>query len=282
MPAAFSGQARLVTLTPLNVSPLSALPTFARLYGCSEADFAQTAEQMTTAWILQSGQETLGALGLRPSPAHGAEVVGGALVGPFQTEAAVALLTAARKAQPTLYAYGEAHLLPAEALEASGLRVVGAYTRMAGPPPTQLPDAPGGFLIVSLSEVDSLPDRLLAQQSYSDLIGHTHVTAESVQPGAGGSDDRLSRLAYDAAGVPAGICRVRLEGDLANIGSPGVRPDLRTTRLRRALLLSASQAARSAGATRIQLDAWGETQRDRAEDQELGLEIEESTPIYSS
>ncbi len=260
-----------------------ALPTFARLYGCSEADFAATADQMTAAWILyDEGQEVLGAVGFRPSPAHGAEVVGGAFPGPAQHAAALALLAAALAAQPQLYAYAEAHLLPAEALEAAGLRPVSAYTRMCGPLPTALPAAPDGFRIVPLSEVDSVQDRLAAQETYSDMIGHTHVPDEASQPDFGGSDDTLGRVAYDAAGAPAGICRVWLDGNLAKIGSPGVRPDARATTLRRALLLSACDAARAAGAARVEIDAWGDTKTQRVEDQALGLVVEEWTPIYSS
>ena len=258
-----------------------ALSTFALLYGCSEQDFAVTASQMTAAWILHGErQEALGAIGLRPSPAHGAEVMGGAFPGPAQHAAALALLAAALAAQPQLYAHAEAHLLPAEALEVAGLRPVSAYTRMSGPLPTTLPTVPEGFRVAPLSEVESLKDRLAAQQTYSDLIGHTFVSPEFVLPGAGGCDDTLSWLAYDAAGVPAGICRVWLEGDLAKIGSPGVRPDARATGLRRALLLLACEAVRAVGAARIEVDAWGDTEAQRAEDQVLGLMIEELTPIY--
>ena len=268
---------------PVDVQPSVALPTFARLYGCSEQDFAATADQMTAAWVLHDErQEALGAIGLRPSPAHGAEVMGGAFPGPAQHAAALTLLGAALAAQPQLYAHAETHLLPAEVLEAAGLRPVSAYTRMSGPLPTLLPTVPEGFRIVPLSGVDSLQDRLAAQETYSDLIGHTPVTHEALQPNFGGSDDALGRVAYDAAGAPAGICRVWLQGFVAKIGSPGVRPDARATMLRWALLLSACEAARAAGATRIEVDAWGDTEVQRAEDEELGLTIDELTPIYSS
>ena len=162
------------------------------------------------------------------------------------------------------------------------MRRVSAYTRMSGPLPAALPTVPEGFRIVPLSDVESLQDRLAAQQTYSDLIGHTPVTDEALQSNVGGSDDALGRMAYDAAGVPAGICRVWPQGDLTKIGSPGVRPDARATMLRRALLLSACEAARAAGATRIEINAWGDTGTERTEDQESGLTIDELTPIYSS
>ena len=268
---------------PVTVQPSAILLTFARLYGYSDQDFAATADQMTAAWVLHDErQEPLGATGLRPSPAHGAEVMGGAFPGPAQYAAALALLGAVLTAQPQLYAYAETHLLHTEMLEAAGLRRVSAYTRMSGPLPAALPTVPEGFRIVPLSDVESLLDRLAAQQTYSDLIGHTPVTDEALLSNVGGSDDALGRMAYDAAGVPAGICRVWLQSDLAKIGSPGVRPDARATMLRRALLLSACETARAAGATRIEIDAWGDTDTERTEDQELGLTIDELTPIYSS
>ena len=259
------------------------MPVLARLYGCSEQDLADLAGQLTAAWLLKDQDgAALGLVGLRPSPAHGAELVGGAFPGPAQHAAALALLHAVLAAQPQLYAYAETHLLPAGALEAAGLRPVSAYTRMSGSLPAALPTVPEGFRIVPLSGVDSPQDRLAAQQSYSDMIGHTPVTDEALQPNFGGSDDALGRVAYDVAGVPAGICRVWLQGDLAKIGSPGVRPEARATGLRRALLLSACEAARAVGVARIEVEAWGDTDEDRAVDQALGLVIEELTPIYFS
>ncbi|WP_424949774.1 hypothetical protein [Deinococcus sp.] len=238
---------------------------------------------MSAPWTLHGGhQQVLGAIGLRLSPAHGAEVMGGAFAGPAQHEAAVALLTAVLVAQPWLYAYAEAHLLPVEALEAAGLRQVSAYTRMSGPLPADLPSVPEGFRIVPLSEVESLPDRLAAQQTYSDMIGHTIVPPEFVLPGAGGCDEGLSRLAYDPSGAAVGICRVWRDGVEVACTTPGVRPALRASGLRRALLLSVCAAARAAGAARLKLEAWGDSEEQRAEDMALGLSVEVVTPIYSA
>lgn len=182
-------------LSPLPVDSTAALPTFARLYGCSESDFAQTAAQMSAAWTLRRDREVLGVLGLRPSPAHGAEVMGGAFAGEQQHEAALTLLQAALAASPRLYAYAEAGFFPAGALEAAGLRPISAYTRMTGPLPTQLPTVPAGFRIVPLSAVHSLSDRLAAQQTYSDMIGHTAIPDGFTLPGASGCDEVLSRPA---------------------------------------------------------------------------------------
>lgn len=267
----------------VSVKPLTALPVFARLYGCSEQDFKEMTNQMTAAWIAQDGGgEALGAVGLRPSPTHRAEVMGGAFPGPVQHETAVALIKAALATQSHLYAYAEAHLLPEETLKIAGLHLISAYTRMTGPLPSTFPVVPDGFKIVPLWEVGRLEDRFAAEQTYSDRIGHTLVTAEAVQPDVGGTDDRLGRLAYDASGVPAGVCRASLQGEEVLLETPGVRPDARGTGLRQTLLLSVSAAARAAGATRLVLEARGDTAVERAEDEALGLGLEEYTPIYSS
>ncbi len=265
------------------VQPRTALPVFARLYGCSEQDFETTSQQMTTAWIVQdSDRNALGAIGVRPSPAHGAEVMGGAFIGLKQHEAARELIQIAVATHPELYAYAEAHLLPAEALEAAGLHQVSAYTRMNGSIPKSLPTVPDGFKIVPLSQVSKPKDLLTAQRTYSDRIGHTHVPVDAAQPGFGGSNDTLGRLAYDVSGVPAGICRAWPNGQRVALGTPGICSDARGTGLRRALLLSVCQAALEAGATNLELDAWGDTDAERSEDQSLGLVIKEFTPIYSS
>ncbi len=260
-----------------------ALPVFARLYGCDEQDFAGIPAQMTAAWIVRDdGQNALGAVGLRPSPAHGAEVMGGAFPGAGQHEVVLALLDAALTAQPRLYAYAEAHLLPEETLRAAGWHPVGASTRMTGPVPALSPSVPDGFRVVPLSEVGNLEDRLAAQQTYADRIGHTLVTADALQPDVGGTDDTLGRLAYDASGVPAGVCRASLQGEQLALGTPGVCPDARGTGLRRALLLSVCEAGRAAGATRLVLEAWGDTEAERQEDEALGLMVEAWTPIYGA
>ena len=272
-----------MTLSVLSAPPRKTLPAFARLYGSSEADFAGSVDQLSAAWQVQNAAgDILGVLGLRPSPAHGAEVMGGTFPGEQRQDAALALLRAALAAQPQLYAYAQAHLFPAETLAEAGLHVVGAYTRLTGPLPTVLPEVPDGFSIVPLTEVSDLTDRRAAQQTYSDLIGHTHITPESLQPNVGGSDDRLGRLAYDASGAPAGLCRAWLNDEVASLGAPGVRLGLRGSGLRRALLLSVCRALAEVCVKTLTLDAWGDTEAQRAEDLALGLVLEELTPIYAS
>lgn len=269
-----------MTFQVVRAHPGEISPVLAKLYQASEQDLAGTLSQLTAAWLVQDVDgEIAGAIGLRPSPAHGAEVMGGTFPGVGQEEATLALLKAAQTSQPHLYAYAELGLLPRAALEAAGLRHVGAYTRMTGPLPTQWPDVPEGLSLVPLSEARSWQDRLTAQRLYSDRIGHSHVPDEAVQPDFLGSDDTLGRLAYDTSGNPAGLCRAWLEGDKLALGTPSVRPDLRGTGLRQALFLAVCQAAQASGVTHVEVDAWGDTETERADDAGLGLTVEVETPI---
>lgn len=191
---------------PVPVQPSVSLPVLARLYGCGEQDLADLAGQLTAAWFLEDQDgTTLGLVGLRPSPAHGAELVGGAFPGPMQDAVARALIQTALAAQPRVYAYAEAHLWPVHSLEVVGLIEVAAYTRMVGLVPDLQPVVPEGFSVVPLSEVGDPSLRRAAQQTYSDRIGHTVVPPQAAQPDFGGSDDTLSRMAFGAAGEPVGI-----------------------------------------------------------------------------
>ncbi len=264
------------------VSPLAALPTFAQLYSSTELEMLPTTEQMTSAWLVGIDDEApLGALGLRSTPAHGLEVMGGALPGPDQTQAALALLQAALGTEPRLYAYAEEHLWPISALEAAGLRPVGAYSRLSGPVPGGEVMVPDGFQLVPMSEA-SAEDILAAQHAYEHRIGHTHVTPEAVQLITERNDLALSRLAYDASGEAVGLCWAQLYGGLAAIDSPAVRPDLAGSGLREALLLSVCAAVAQAGAVHMTLESWGDTEPERAHDLALGLGIEELNVMYGT
>ncbi|MFD1731064.1 hypothetical protein ACFSC4_08245 [Deinococcus malanensis] len=56
------------------------------------------ADELEAAWIAHGEEgEVLGAVGLRPSPAHGSEVVGGALFGLHALQVASALALQARQ-----------------------------------------------------------------------------------------------------------------------------------------------------------------------------------------
>lgn len=239
--------------------------------------------QLAAAYLVEDEQgNVVGALGLRPTPKHGAELVGGAFPGAVQHEAVTTLLQAALSEQPRLYAYAEGHLLPEAALQEAGLRWAGAFTRLVGPLPDGAAQVPSGYHILPLAAVPSREARLAAQAMYSDRIGHTQVPPEVADTDFGGSDDRLSRIALDETGNPSGICRVWLNGEEASLGTPGVHPAARGTGLRHALLLAACGAAREAGAARVVLDAWGDTDEERQADEALGFLVQDLTPIYAA
>jgi hypothetical protein len=266
----------------LSVSPLAALPTFARLYSSTELEMLPTTEQMSAAWSVgEPGVAPLGALGLRSTPAHGSEVMGGTLPGPNQTRAALALLQAALAAEPQLYAYAEDHLWPLEALQAAGLRPVGNYARLSGPVPGGELIVPDGFRLVPMAEA-SAEDVLAAQTAFEHRIGHTHVTPEAVELITERNDLSLSRLAYDGAGQVAGLCWVQLYGGLAAVDAPAVRADLSDSGLRSALLLAVCAAVADAGAVHMTLESWGDTEPEREHDLALGLEIEELNVMYGT
>lgn len=270
-----------LTVTP--AQPLELLPLFAALYGASEDDFRPVATGLTGAWTVRDGAgPLLGAVGLRPSPVHGAELMGGALPGLEQREAATALARTARQVVGRAYAFAEPHLFPAEALEAAGYRVAGFYRVLSGPTPTGVAQAPGELRLLHLSAVPDLSTRVAGLATYQDRIGHHTPVAEHAQDGAGGSDPALSLIALDADGQAAGLCMAGVSGGEAQIGSPGVRPDLRATGLRRALLLGVCTLVRERGLERIRLESWGDTVEELADDLALGLRREAETAIYSA
>ncbi|MBZ9712658.1 hypothetical protein [Deinococcus multiflagellatus] len=267
---------------PLRLDALptdAALPLVGQVLG---ADLSALGPQLSGAWAVWSpGGALLGALALRPSPAHGQEVLGGAVAGVEQHEAARLLLGAAQATGP-LYAYADEALLPASALQALGWREVSAYAQLSGPLPGGLPCAPDGVTLLPLADLSSPSQRLAAQRTYADRIGHTFATEADVQPGAGGVNEDLSRVALASSSQPLGICRAWLDGHELAVGSPGVHPDWRGGPLRRALLLAVCQAARAAGATTVTVDTWGDTPEERADDLALGLSVIAFTPLYAS
>ncbi|MCP2014092.1 GNAT superfamily N-acetyltransferase [Deinococcus sp. HSC-46F16] len=270
-----------VTVTP--AQPLELLPQFATLYGASEDDFRPVAARLAGAWAARDGAGKLvGALGLRPSPHHGTELMGGAMPGPEQGEAATALARIALEAVGRTYAFAEPHLFPAHALEAVGYRVAGFYRLLCGPTPSGSAQTPDGLRLLPLAAVPDLSTRMAGLATYQDRIGHHTPAPEHAKDGAGGSDPALSLIALDADGRAAGLCVAGVSGDQAHIGSPGVRPDLRATGLRRALLLGVCALARERGLERIRVESWGDTPQELADDLALGLEVEEETAIYAA
>lgn len=272
-----------MSVTVLPAQPADLPPVFAALYGAPEAAVAWMADELEAAWVAHNAAgEVVGAVGLRPSPAHGAELVGGALPGTDHTEAGAALARVAREAAGRVYAFADGSLFTARALEAAGYREVAAYRLLAGETPTQEAKAPAGLRLRPLSDVPEIATRLDALATYQDRIGHHAVIPAAAADGAGGFDPQLSLIALDAAGRAAGICRAAPEEGYARIDAPGVRADLRHSGLRTALLLGVCALARARGLGHVSVEGWGDTPEELAQDLSLGLGVETENPIYAA
>jgi len=270
-----------VTVSPAQPDDLP--PVFAALYGAPPEAVAWMTDVLTGAWVVHGGEdEVLGAAGLRPSPAHGSELVGGALFGPWHLEAATALAREARQAAERVYAFGDGALFSPESLEAAGYREVAAYRLLAGPTPRGAAPVPEGLRLLPLAEVTDPALRLDALATSEDRIGHHAVTPEAAADGAGGFDPHLSLIALDARGQAAGICRAAPEDGYARIDAPGVRLDLRGSGLRLALLLEVCARVQARGLRHVSVEGWGDTPEELAQDLALGLGVEIENPIYAA
>ncbi len=270
-----------VTVSP--ALPAELPPVFAALYGAPEEAVTWMAEELTGAWVARNAAgEVVGAVGLRPSPAYGAELVGGALSGPDHLEAGTALALTARQEAGRAYAFAEGSLFPAQALEAAGYREVAAYRLLAGPTPAEKADIPEGLRLLSLADVPDPAARLDALATYEDRIGHHAVTPEAAADGAGGFDPHLSLIALDGQGRAAGVGRAAPQEGYAPSDAPGVRADLRHTGLRAALLLGVCALARARGLEHVSVESWGDTPEELAADLALGLGVEIENPIYAA
>ncbi|MFC4637519.1 hypothetical protein [Deinococcus hohokamensis] len=270
-----------MTVSP--AAPEGLAPIFAALYGAPEEAVAWMTDLLVAAWTAASEEgEVLGAAGLRPSPAHGAELVGGALFGPHDQAVATALALAARQEGHPVYAFADGGLLSAPALEAAGYREVAAYRLLAGPTPEATVDLPPGLTLRPLAEVRDVATRLDALATYEDRIGHHAVLPQAAADDAGGFDPHLSLIALDAEGRAAGICRAAPEEGYARIDAPGVRRDLRAGPLRAALLLGVCGLARARGLEHVSVESWGDTPEELAADLALGLGVEIENPIYAA
>lgn len=272
-----------MTFTLSAVRPEELPPVFAALYGAPQESVAWMADELGAAWAAHGENgEILGAVGLRPSPAHGSELVGGALFGVHAQEVASALALQARQEGGQVYAFADGGMLSAPALEAAGYREVAAYRLLAGPTPHESAPLPDGMTLHCLGEVPAIATRLDALATYEDRIGHHAVTPQAAADGAGGFDPGLSLIALDAHGHAAGICRAAPEEGYARIDAPGVRQDLRTTGLRAALLLGVCALARARGFEHVSVESWGDTAEELAADLLLGLGVEIENPIYAA
>lgn len=273
------------TLRVAAAPPADLLPVFAALYGAPAGEMGWLADTLEAAWVVLDEEDVVrGAAGVRPSPAHGLELMGGALAGDPEEEEAVqtALAQAAHRDAGKVYAFADGSLFSAGALARAGFQEVGAYRLLAGPTPEATPPVLEGFTLRPLSEVPDLAVRLDALATYEDRIGHHAVSPAAAEDGAGGYDSALSLLALDAQGRACGICRAAAEEGYARIDAPGVRADLRPTALRQALLLGVCAQARAQGFSDISLESWGDTPAELAADLALGLEIQFENPIYAA
>lgn len=277
--------ARSALLT-VTAEPSALLPAFAGLYGVPEADLDWLTGSLSAAWaVLNAAGEVLGAAGVRPSPAHGHELMGGALPGEQAGEVGTALAGAAQEAVGQVYAFADGAMFSAATLTAAGWREVGAYRLLAGPTPQVAPGDPGfplGFQLLPLSAVPDLSTRLAALATYEDRVGHHRVTAQAAEDGAGGYDPELSLIALDAQGEGVGLCRAAPEEGYVRIDAPGVRFDLRSSGLRRALLLGVCRLASERGFEHVSVEGWGDTPDELAADLALGLEVQIENPIYAA
>ncbi|CAM3726469.1 hypothetical protein DEFR109230_10020 [Deinococcus frigens] len=230
---------------------------------------------------LADGNEMLGAIGTRPSPQYGAELVGGVFPGPVRDEVVLALVRAALAQVGRVYLFADGSLFPAEALLSAGLREVGAYRRLSGRVPYRHVDPPVGVRLLPLAEVPGPETRLQALQTYEDRVGHHAVTPEAAADGAGGFDSHLSVIALDDGGRGVGVCRAAIEDGEARMDAPGVAPEWRHTNLRAALLNEVNTRLRASGITRVNVDSWGDTPGDLAHDLKLGLGVMEEAPILA-
>lgn len=257
-------------------------PIFAALYGAAVEDVAWMAEASRAGFVaVNVAGEVLGAVGTRPSPQHGAELVGGVFPGPRRDEAALALVRAAQAEVGRVYVFAEGYLFPPEPLLAAGLREVGAYRRLSGRVPYRHVDPPAGVRLLPLAEVPDPETRLEALRTYEDRVGHHAVVPEAAADGAGGFDTHLSVIALDDTGRGVGLCRAAIENGEARLDAPGVAPEWRHTSLRAALLNEVNTRLRAAGITRVNVDSWGDTADDLAHDLKLGLGVMEETPILA-
>ncbi|WP_295814655.1 hypothetical protein [uncultured Deinococcus sp.] len=264
------------------VTPDALLPALAALYGLPEVDVAWMAESCTAGWVaLDAHGEFVAAVGARPSPQHGAELLGGAFPGPAQVPAALAVARAAQADVGRVYVFADGTLFPPVDLLAAGWREIGSYRRLEGRVPYRHVPTPDGVTLHVLADVPDVSVRLEALGAYEDRVGHHAVAAEAARDGAGGFDSHLSAIALDGQGRGVGICRVALDGALGRLDSPGVHPDWRHTGVRSALLNAVNARLRHQGITRISVDSWGDTPAELAHDLALGLGVVDETPILA-
>ncbi|UBV41672.1 hypothetical protein LAJ19_08395 [Deinococcus taeanensis] len=288
MSGALTGEGGPVQVERLSGEGLTTV--LAALYEAPAEAVAWMAEACSAAWVafeVHPGEEgevrevVLGAAGTRPSPAHGAELLGGVFATALRGPVALALADVARAEAGRVYVFAEGHLFPPEPLLQAGWREVGAYRRLEGRVPYRRVDPPEGVTLRALAEVP-VPARLEALRTSEDRVGHHAVSDEAALDGAGGFDPELSVVALNPEGRGVGVCRAVIEDGEARVDAPGVHPLWRHTALRSALLAEVSARLRARGVTRLSIDSWGDTAEELAHDLGWGLHVADETPLLAS
>ncbi|WP_198170339.1 hypothetical protein [Deinococcus arboris] len=275
------------------VAPEALTPALAALYEVPVSEVAWMAQSCAAAWLVsevqlldgQAREVVVGAAGARPSPAHGAELLGGVFAGPRRAEVTALLVGAAYAGVGRAYVFADGHLFTPEPLLSAGWREVGAYRRLEGRPPYRAAPPPAGVILRALAETP-VQARLEALRTFEDRIGHHAVTPEAAQDGAGGFDPQLSLVALDEAGRGVGVCRAAIDDEdgrpVGRLDAPGVALAWRHTGLRAALLAGVSAQLRARGAAHLSMDSWGDTPEELAHDLGWGLHVTGETPLLAS
>lgn len=139
------------------------------------------------------------------------------------------------------------------------------------------PAWPPGYSVQTYAQAPDLA-RLLAvcNRSRRDMWGHWEnyagaVTAEVVGRWLPRWDWNGIFIALDPTGEAVGVCRAQV-GDPAYIDSPTVVPEHRPHHLQRPLVLTAGQWLRSQGASRLNLETWGDPPSTVAVYRDLGFD----------
>lgn len=189
-------------------------------------------------------------------------------------------------------AYSEARNEPGRAflLEHRFLPVA-AYTlmRARGTIPTSAPVWPAGFSVRSFDAVLDLS--VLAQamnSSYDGLWGHNPVTEAELGEQLREWPPEGIFLVFDAGGEVAGVCRGMISARLSTqrgemtgtVDAPGVIPWRRRHGLYLPLLLTAVQYLRAQHPAAIELESWGDADREMAVYQQAGFAIARQSIAY--
>ena len=119
------------------------------------------------AWALLEPDGTWrGVAGLRPTPARGAELIGGVHATLDWTDDTAALVRAAHAEAGTVHVFADPDLWSLPGLERAGGLPVAEYHREVGWPPTDAPTWPEGFTCRTLEQHVNHADLLAGLRTY--------------------------------------------------------------------------------------------------------------------